>query len=48
MKINLAKSELVPVGNVDHVDWLVSILGCGLWGFLYAFKVFWSIIGGLL
>lgn len=27
-KVNLAKSELVPVGNVDNVDGLIGILGC--------------------
>jgi hypothetical protein len=29
LKVNLAKSLLVPVGNVDNVDELASILGCG-------------------
>jgi len=28
LKINLIKSELVPVGNVSNVDGLASILGC--------------------
>jgi hypothetical protein len=30
LKINLAKSELVPLENVDNVDGLASILGCGV------------------
>lgn len=30
LKINLAKSELVLVGNVDNVDGLAGILGCGV------------------
>jgi len=30
LKINLAKSELVPVENIDNVDGLSSILGCGV------------------
>jgi hypothetical protein len=30
LKINLAKSELVPVRNVTNVDCLVGILGCGV------------------
>jgi hypothetical protein len=30
LKINLAKLELVPMGNVDNVDGLASILGCGV------------------
>jgi hypothetical protein len=29
LKVNLAKSLLVPVGNVDNVVELASILGCG-------------------
>jgi hypothetical protein len=28
LKINLVKSELVPVGNVNNVEDLVCILGC--------------------
>jgi hypothetical protein len=28
LRINLAKSELVPVGNVTNVKGLASILGC--------------------
>lgn len=27
-KVNLAKSELIPVDNVDDVDGLADILGC--------------------
>jgi hypothetical protein len=30
LKINLAKSELVLVGNVDNVDGLAGIMGCGV------------------
>lgn len=30
MKTNLAKSELVLVGNVDNVAGLARILGCGV------------------
>jgi hypothetical protein len=30
LKVNLAKSELVPVGNVDDVDGLAGIMGCGV------------------
>jgi hypothetical protein len=30
LKINLAKSVLVPVGNVDNVTGLADILGCGV------------------
>jgi hypothetical protein len=30
LKVNLAKSVLVLVGNVDNVDGLASILGCGV------------------
>jgi hypothetical protein len=28
LKVNLAKSVLIPVGNVQHKDYLASILGC--------------------
>jgi hypothetical protein len=30
LKINLAKSVLVPVGHVDNMDELAGILGCGV------------------
>jgi hypothetical protein len=30
LKVNLAKSVLIPVGNVQQVDYLASILGCGV------------------
>jgi hypothetical protein len=30
LKINLAKSKLVLVGNVNNVDGLANILGCGV------------------
>jgi hypothetical protein len=28
LKVNLAKSMLIPMGNVQQVDYLASILGC--------------------
>jgi hypothetical protein len=31
LKINLAKSVLVPVGDVDNMDELAGILGCGVY-----------------
>jgi hypothetical protein len=42
LKINLAKLELVPVGNVENVDGLVGILSCEV--FFFAFEVFWSFV----
>jgi len=30
LKVNLAKSNLIPVGNVDQVSRLADILGCGI------------------
>jgi hypothetical protein len=30
LKVNLAKSVLIPVGNVEQVAMLASILGCGV------------------
>jgi hypothetical protein len=30
LKIILAKSKLVPMGNVENVDGLVGILGCSV------------------
>ena len=30
LKINLGKSKLVPVANVDHVERLAGVLGCGV------------------
>jgi hypothetical protein len=30
LKVNLAKSNLIPVGNVDQVGRLADILGCGI------------------
>jgi len=30
LKINLAKSVLVPVGDVDNMDELAGIMGCGV------------------
>jgi hypothetical protein len=46
LNINLAKSGLVSGGNVDNIDGLVGILGCG--GFFSAFEVSWPTVGGLL
>ena len=33
LKINLSKSELVPIGNVPNVTELASILGCKVLAF---------------
>jgi hypothetical protein len=30
LKVNLAKSVLIPVGNVEDVSLLADILGCGI------------------
>jgi hypothetical protein len=30
LNVNLAKSKLVPIGNVDNVNGLIGILGCGV------------------
>jgi hypothetical protein len=30
LKVNLAKSTLIPMGNVEQVDSLACILGCGV------------------
>jgi hypothetical protein len=30
LKVNLAKSNLIPVGNVDQAESLADILGCGV------------------
>jgi hypothetical protein len=30
LKVNLTKSNLIPVGNVDQVERLVDIIGCGI------------------
>jgi hypothetical protein len=30
LKVNLAKSNLIPVGNVNQVSRLANILGCGI------------------
>lgn len=45
LKINLAKSELVPVGKFENVDGLASILSCGVSSLLMKS---WYFIGGLL
>jgi len=41
LKINLTKSELVPIGYVENVDGLAQ-------GFFFNFEVSWSFIGNLL
>ena len=33
LKINLSKSEIIPVGGVDNVELLASELGCGVGSF---------------
>ena len=47
LKVNLAKSVLIPVGNVEDVSLLADILGCGIaslpvkyLGMLCAFYIF--------
>ena len=30
LKINLSKSEIIPVGRVDNIEMLASELGCGV------------------
>jgi hypothetical protein len=44
-KINFAKSESVPMGNVDNVD---GLAGSGLWGLFSTFEVPWYTVRGLL
>lgn len=46
LKINLAKSELVPVDNVENVDGLYGILGCRVSSLLM--KYLGLPLGGLL
>ena len=46
LEINLAKSELVPMGNVHNVDGLAGILACRV--AFFAFEISWSSIGGFL
>jgi hypothetical protein len=46
LEINLAKSKLVPMGNVHNVDWLASILACRV--AFFAFEISWSSVGGFL
>jgi hypothetical protein len=43
LKVNLAKSVFITVGNVEQVGMLVGILGCGVAG-----VVPWSSAVGLL
>jgi hypothetical protein len=43
LKINLAKSVMVPVGDVDNMDGLAKHIG--LWSFLSSYKVSWSSVG---
>jgi len=45
LKVNMDKSELVPVGNVYNVEGFIGILG---WGFFFAFEVSWFSVVGLL
>jgi hypothetical protein len=45
LKINLAKSKLVPMGNAENVVGLVGILGCGG---SWPMKCLGSPVGGLL
>jgi hypothetical protein len=40
----LAKSKLVPVGNVDNVDGLSGIFGCGVSSFPFEYLGF--LLGG--
>ena len=30
LKINLSKSEIIPMGKVDNVEMLATELGCGI------------------
>jgi hypothetical protein len=30
LKVNLTKSNLIPVGNIDQVERLADIIGCGI------------------
>jgi hypothetical protein len=45
LKVNLAKSILILVGNVDQVGMVAGILRCGV---ASANEVSWSSVGGLL
>lgn len=45
LKVNLAKSKLVPMGIVDNVDGLAGILGYEISS---VFEVYWSSTGSLL
>ena len=46
LTINLAKLKLVPMGNVENVDGLAGILGCGVSS--WPMKCLGSPVGGLL
>lgn len=37
LRINLNKSEIIPVGMIDNVEALVVELDCGIGSFLYQF-----------
>jgi hypothetical protein len=45
LKINLSKSEIVPVGDVGDVEGLASILG---WSGVFANEIFGSFFGSFL
>jgi hypothetical protein len=46
LKVNLAKSVVIPVGNVEQVGILANILGCRVASLLV--KYLGSSVGGLL
>jgi hypothetical protein len=46
LKINLVKSELVLVGNVNNVDGLAPVFW-GLWSFFFVLEISWSSVGSL-
>ena len=45
MKVNVHKSEIVPIGEVDDVHALAEILGCKVGKFLMFLS--WHAFGGL-
>ena len=46
LKVNLVKSVLIPVGNVEEVTLLAGYFR--VWDCLFAGKVSWSSFGGIL
>lgn len=46
LEVNLATSELVPMGTVDNVDGLVGILDCGVSSL--SLKYFGLPLGGII